>query len=181
VARHAAADDPNGGDDNGLVLAYSFDEGKAVDTSGKGSNGTVEKATSVEGRFGRALMFVNAGNTTSAAQTLVDHRWSADLPLMPRAMVLAGDVLFIAGPPDLVDEEQAAQTLTDPATQASLLEHAAALDGRKGALLWAVSASDGQRLAEQRLDAPPVFDGMAAAAGKLLLVTVDGKVLCFGP
>jgi hypothetical protein len=82
--------------------------------------------------------------------------------------------------PDLVDEEQALQGLADSATQASLAEYAAALEGKNGAMLWAVSASDGRRLAQQPLDAPPVFDGLAAADGKLFLVTVDGKVVCFG-
>jgi hypothetical protein len=44
--------------------------------------------------------------------------------------------------------------------------------------LWAVSAATGDRLAEQRLDASPVFDGMAAAGSRLYLATTDGKVLC---
>jgi len=33
---------------------------------------------------------------------------------------------------------------------------------------WAVSAADGKKQAECRLDAPPVFDGMAAANGCLV-------------
>ena len=46
--------------------------------------------------------------------------------------------------------------------------------------LLAVSTSDGKKLAEYRLDAPPVFDGLAAAGGQLYLATIDGKVVCFG-
>ena len=48
-------------------------------------------------------------------------------------------------------------------------------------LLWAVSKTDGQRLAEFRLDSPPVWDGMAAAYGCLYLSNQDGSVLCLGP
>jgi hypothetical protein len=34
-------------------------------------------------------------------------------------------------------------------------------------------------VADYTLDAPPVFDGMAAANGRLYVVTTDGKVACF--
>lgn len=165
----------------GLVLALSFDEGKIADASGQDNQGTIERAAVVPGKFGQALRFAGQGSRSPSGRILVNHRWTANLPLMPRAMVLAGDVLLVAGPPDLVDEEQAAQTLAAPETQAKLAEYAAALAGRRGAMLWAVSASDGQPLAQQPLDAPPVFDGMAAADGQLVLTTTDGKVLCFGP
>jgi len=50
----------------------------------------------------------------------------------------------------------------------------------RGALLWAVSAVDGKRLAQLELDALPVWDGMAAAKGRLYLTTADGSVRCFG-
>jgi hypothetical protein len=43
----------------------------------------------------------------------------------------------------------------------------------------AVSSADGKKLAEYDLDSPPIFDGMAAAAGRLYMSTVDGKVICF--
>ena len=51
--------------------------------------------------------------------------------------------------------------------------------GKKGALLWAVATADGKKLAEYKLDSVPVFNGMAAANGRLYLVTKDGKILCF--
>ena len=56
----------------------------------------------------------------------------------------------------------------------------AALEGRKGAVLWAVSTRDGKKLTEAPLKAPPVPDGMAAAGGMLFLATIDGNVLCLG-
>ena len=107
------------------------------------------------------------------------YHWSEDLPLLVRAMVLAGQTLFVAGPPDLVDEQDAAARIAAPTIQAKLAEYSAALQGKRGALLLAVSTSDGKKLAEYRLDYPPTWDGMAAAQGQLFLTTVDGKVLCF--
>ncbi len=85
------------------------------------------------------------------------------MPLRVRALVLSRDRLFIAGPPDLVPAD-------DPLT---------AIEGRRGAALWSVSATDGKRLAEFELDALPVFDGLIAANGYLFLTTQDGKVCCF--
>ena len=54
----------------------------------------------------------------------------------------------------------------------------AAFEGRKGAVLRAYSADGGKMLAEQKLDAPPVFDGLIAVSGRLLLCTTDGRVVC---
>ena len=52
--------------------------------------------------------------------------------------------------------------------------------GRKGGLLRAVSTTDGKKLAECRLDSIPVFDGMSAADGKVLVSLVNGSVVCYG-
>ncbi len=46
------------------------------------------------------------------------------------------------------------------------------------ALLMAISAIDGTELARYRLDSAPVFDGMAAANGRLYLSLENGQVLC---
>ena len=89
-------------------------------------------------------------------------KWEQWIPVRVRAMVKAGDVLFIAGPPDVLDPE-------DPL---------AAFEGRRGAVLQAVSTDDGKPLAEMPLDSPPVFDGMVAANGKLYLTTRNGYVMC---
>jgi hypothetical protein len=47
-------------------------------------------------------------------------------------------------------------------------------------VLWAVSAADGNQLAEIKLESPPVFDGMIAANERLYISTTDGKVVCLG-
>jgi outer membrane protein assembly factor BamB len=90
-------------------------------------------------------------------------KWSKQIPLRARAMVLAGDKLFVAGPPDEVPKD-------DPY---------ASFDGKLGASLWVVSAADGRKLAERPLKSQPAFDGLIAAAGRLYLTTEDGGVLCF--
>jgi hypothetical protein len=108
----------------------------------------------------------------------VSFDWTEDMPVLVRAMVLADKTLFLAGPPDLVDEEQSLKEFDQEATQKQLARQAAALEGAEGMLLWAVSAADGKKLAELKLKSVPVFDGMAAAGGRLYMATLDGKVLC---
>jgi len=88
------------------------------------------------------------------------HDW---VPIRMRAMVLAGPTLFVAGPADELVEG-------DPM---------ATFDNRKGGVLRAVGAGDGKKLAEQKLDAPPVFDGLIAARGCLYMSTTDGRVIRF--
>ena len=57
-------------------------------------------------------------------------------------------------------------------------EALAAFQGKRGALLRAVSAADGSTLAECKLSSPPVWDGMAAAGGRLYIATEAGTVIC---
>jgi outer membrane protein assembly factor BamB len=91
-------------------------------------------------------------------------RWQQKVPVRVRAMLVAGEHLLLAGPPDVVPA-------SDPF---------GSFDGRLGTLLWVVSTKDGAKLAEHKLSSLPVFDGMAAANGKLFLSTTDGRVTCFG-
>jgi len=109
-----------------------------------------------------------------------DTRWTQEkLPLLVRAMVLAGGNLYTAGPPCIADEKAAFYEPDAQANRDALAEQEAAWEGKKGGLLRVVSASDGQKLTEYRLDSVPVWDGMAAANGRLYMATIDGKVLCF--
>ncbi len=205
IARHYAAPDRKDAKDARLVLCMSFDTGDAKDESGRGNHGRIEGAKPAQGKVRGALAFAPLQGSVGApppkkpqsakraakpapkkrtsgqpAGFHVMHHWTQDLPLVVRAMVQAGDTLFIAGPPDVVDEEEAAQRLGTPEIQAQLAEHDGALVGRRGGLLWAVSTIDGARLGELRLSAPPAWDGMAAAGGRLYVATIDGNVLCFG-
>jgi hypothetical protein len=79
-------------------------------------------------------------------------------------MALAGDVLFVAGTPVAFPKDDLAK----------------AYEGRMGGVLWAVSAETGEKLAEYRLDAAPVWDSIAVARGRLYIATQDGKLRCFG-
>ena len=94
-------------------------------------------------------------NTTTPPQ-----KWSARLPLRPRAMLRAGDMLFLAGVPET-------PTPGDP--------HAT-FEGRAGGMLHTASTGDGKPLAYRKLKSPPVWDGLAAAGGKLYMSAMDGSV-----
>ncbi len=88
------------------------------------------------------------------------ERWSRSVTIQVRAMVLTEKMLFVAGPP--ADAGDGPQERGE----------------NKGALLIAISASDGTELRQYRLDACPVFDGMAAANGRLYLSLTNGRILC---
>ena len=109
----------------------------------------------------------------------VSRKWILEKPeLIAKAMVLADQTLFVAGPPDVVDEENIWGRTLEPEVQAKLQAQSAALEGHQGALLWAVSAADGSKLAEYKLESVPAFDGMAAANGRLYLSMKNGCILC---
>ncbi len=187
IQRHVA--DP-GKTDSGATLAlhFSFEkekwnprgEGKVTDKSGNGNDGATEGLRSDLGHVGRAGKFIGAKPGILRLPFAVRHRWAQEIPMFVRAMVLAGKTLFIAGPPDLVDEEKVTRALIASETRKALAEQRDALEGKKGALLWAVSASDGNKLAEQKLPAMPVFDGMIAAAGRIYYATTDGRIIALG-
>jgi outer membrane protein assembly factor BamB len=83
-------------------------------------------------------------------------KWTKKVPIHVRAMVLAEKVLFVAGPPFDLNAD----------------------DKDSGSMLLAFSASDGAELARYPLHSPPVFDGMAAANGRLYLSLENGRLLC---
>jgi hypothetical protein len=112
--------------------------------------------------------------------TRFGYEWSDDVPVQACAMVHAGQTLFVAGPPSIINDDEAVRSLSEPQIQEKVREQEEAFEGRKGAILAAVSASDGKGLAVYKLASMPVFDGLAAANGKLYLSTTDGKVLCLG-
>jgi len=113
--------------------------------------------------------------------TALDYRWMHEEPdVMARAMVLAGDRLFVAGPRDVVDEKAMWGLSNQQEFQEKMAEQAAWLRGEHGGVMQVFSKTDGEKLAECKLDSLPAFDGLIAAAGKLYLVTQDGSVACYG-
>jgi outer membrane protein assembly factor BamB len=101
---------------------------------------------------------------TRASGVASSQRWSSNIPLTGKALVLAGDVLFVAGTPVAFPSNDLAK----------------AYEGRMGGVLWAASAETGERTAEYKLDAPPAWDGMAVASGMLYISLEDGRVMCMG-
>lgn len=89
--------------------------------------------------------------------------WSDRVLIRIRAMALTPDKLLVAGPPDVVDPD-------DPL---------GAFEGRKGGILQVVETNSGEKLSEYRLPSPPVFNGIAAARGRLFLAEKDGSVSCY--
>ncbi len=111
--------------------------------------------------------------------TAVRYQWNLDQPAVQvRALVAAGNALVLAGHPDFIDERRAFRLPDDPSVQRLLRKQAEALAGRHGGRVWIVSKTSGKPMARYRLDAPPVFDGMAAVPGRVVLASLDGKVSC---
>lgn len=164
-----------------LALFCSFDDGTASDQSPNGNDGKLDGNHATDGKIGGAIRF-QGGGTAGGPDTFVKHHWTKDLPLMVRAMAKAGDVLFIAGPADLIDEEETFQKLAarDPYVHVQLAQQNDAFEGKLGGRLQAVSAIDGKTLFEFHLNSLPIWDSMAAANGKLYLSTAAGAVHCFG-
>ena len=137
------------------VLAVSFDDGSARDLSTSRNNGTLEGGKLVDGKFGKAIQFsagdAKGNNNTKPGNSLVDPKWTQDVPIYVRGMVLAGPNLFIVGPPDIIDEEETFQKLTekDEEVQKLLSAQDQALNGKDGSLLLSVNTDTGE--IEQRL------------------------------
>ncbi len=110
----------------------------------------------------------------------VKKQWARDIPLLVRAMVLADETLFLAGPPDLIDEPKTLSTFSSPQTQELLARQAAALEGNEGAVLYAVSTGKGEQLAVHKLGDLPVFDGMIASGQRLYFSSTGGRVVALG-
>jgi hypothetical protein len=95
--------------------------------------------------------------------------WSKDLKLQPRAMVLAGDKLCLAGWIDAVVIEPKTGRPKDRSNP-----------DPRDSVLRIYSADKGKQVSESKLESEPVFDGMAAAYGKLFLSLKNGKIICLG-
>jgi hypothetical protein len=181
IARHAASVENVDVENARLVVRYSFDKGDAADDTGgenpgvlPGIPGLVEPAA---GRFGGAMKF--AGRAAENRINRIKFHWAEDIPFFVRAMAVADKTLFIAGPPDLVDEAAVRKRLSEEDVQQQLVKQANSLNGKEGALLWAVSTADGKKTAAYQLAEMPAWDSMAAANGRLYWTTVEGKVVCW--
>ncbi|MEA1950555.1 MAG: PQQ-binding-like beta-propeller repeat protein [Planctomycetota bacterium] len=108
--------------------------------------------------------------------------WTGEIPILARGMSLCGETLFVAGPPNLlVRSPEDVKDEYHIASVEALRRQREALSGKKGARLLAVSAKDGGKLMDYKLDAPPVWDGLSAAHRRLFVATTDGRVSCLKP
>jgi hypothetical protein len=125
--------------------------------------------------FGQTLGTQPADPSRRSPESPAGNRpdWTRRVPVLARAMLLARQTLFVAGPADKVNEVPHAPAAVDPLSES--------LEAIRGGRLLAVSATDGKTLADYELPSPPVFDGMAAAQGRLYLSTRMGKVICLAP
>ena len=128
-------------------------------------------------RFAMVLLLLTLAGSKPAAVRAASHDRKKTHPLCRSE---DGKTLFIAGPPDVLDEEEGWKNIKDPAYAAKLQAQLDALRGKQGSRLWAVSADSGKKLTECRIESVPIYDGMAGARGRLYLAMEDGSVICFG-
>lgn len=165
-----------GQEEEGPVLAFSFESGKAKDLSGNGNHGRIRGAKPVKGISGRALRFIGGGGWN--VPVWVKYNWRGTVPLHVRAMAATREKLFIAGFPALVDEEKAFDTYGTEETQLKLLAERDSYEGKKGGILVVLSKKDGKGLSSYKLEFPPRWDGMACANGKIYISNIKGTLLC---
>jgi outer membrane protein assembly factor BamB len=90
--------------------------------------------------------------------------WKHRIPIRVNAMAVTKKHLFVAGPPDMVDDK-------DPL---------GAFEDRKGGVLCVFDKAGGGKRSQTVLCSAPVFNGMAVARGRLFVTMRDGSVAAFG-
>jgi len=112
-------------------------------------------------------------------------------PLASRVLVGLGFCLIAPWTAGVASGGEAQDILSAAGVQGGLVVHVGCGEGPRPASRRASQAAgeaaeeegqaDGEKLAECRLDAPPVFDGMASAGGRLYLALQNGRVVCMAP
>ena len=166
------------------VLLYSLDKGRAQDGSGMKNHGEVVNPAVVAGKVGDAISFAGMSAAPKKGKKPapeVAKVWNEEVPLLVRAMVKSEDYVFVAGPPDIMDEEETFKKLTerDPKVHELLAKQNDALQGKMGGVMQVYSAVDGYKMANYKIESLPAWDGLIAAGGKLFMVTADGKGICY--
>ncbi|UCG46462.1 MAG: PQQ-binding-like beta-propeller repeat protein, partial [Phycisphaerales bacterium] len=71
--------------------------------------------------------------------TAAKIQWTFNQPaLIARSLTVAGNTLFVAGPPDLIDERRAFHNPDDPDVREKLKRQVEALEGKHGGQIWAL-------------------------------------------
>jgi hypothetical protein len=163
-----------------LVFATTFDDGKAQDISGNENHGQPVGLNPAPGKVGKAFRFTGRGSRGGGSY--VEFDWTRGIPLYVQAMVLANKSLFVCGPADLLDDEESFKKIMagDKQVQQQLAHQDAVLEGSEGATLMVLSTETGEARKVSQLENLPIWDGMAAANGKLFIVTRAGTIICLG-
>jgi hypothetical protein len=163
-----------------LMLHYTFDDTDTTDASGHKNDGELVGGDAVDGRIGDAIRFSGVLPGASMAGK-IPYNWSVAPSVLVRGMVASPNCLFVAGPTDILNEDEAVKQMDDEAVMEQLAEQDEAMLGKKGGVLQAVSTQDGTTLGTLSLTTIPVWDGLAAGGGNLYLSGVDGTVRCYKP
>ncbi|MCY3012704.1 MAG: PQQ-binding-like beta-propeller repeat protein [Planctomycetota bacterium] len=160
---------------------------QGVKKAGAEANNSKKKATRAAATESNASAPAPpAANQTTSSQaqgnSFVKPKWTSDVPIYVRAMVLSGNKLFIAGPLDIIDEEKTFKQLSerDPEVQSLLAKQDDAMEGKFSGKLLTVDCDSSTVESEIDLGTLPAWDGMAGANGSLFLSTTDGQLICFG-
>ena len=178
------------------VLVIGFDKQTADDTSPNqletkaapglkydlgAKGGYAVHISSEEAKTGTAAAAAQKNGTKAPANGyFVEPHWAHEIPIIARGMALANNVLFVAGPDDIVDEEDALERMTkgDTSIEPSLKQQDELLDGKHGAVVLAVDTVSGEVKSTTKLTSPPQWDGMSAAKGAVFVSQLDGSVVC---
>jgi outer membrane protein assembly factor BamB len=114
--------------------------------------------------FGSKISAVGAKKSSPGPSPL---SWSIEEMIQPRAMVLSGRQLFLAGWLDSMEIELKTGRPKNPKNP----------DPHES-VLQVYSTDDGKRTSQYKLEADPVFDGAAAAYGQLFIALKNGKLVC---
>jgi outer membrane protein assembly factor BamB len=89
--------------------------------------------------------------------------WQRPIPIRPSSLAVAGDQLVLAGT-DLTAKD---------------VDYAAAFRGQGPGQLITTSAQDGQIRQTKDLQSAPVWNGLAIAAGRIILSLRNAKIVCY--
>jgi hypothetical protein len=110
----------------------------------------------------------------------LDYNWIIEEPeILAKAMVLANDRIFIAGPRDVADEKEFWGRSNEKIFHEKMSEQADWFKGKHGGIMQVFSKKDGRKLAEKKLAYLAAFDGLIAASGKLYMATECGSIICY--
>ncbi|MBL9115973.1 MAG: PQQ-binding-like beta-propeller repeat protein [Verrucomicrobiaceae bacterium] len=173
------------------ALVLTFDQSSGADASGNRNNGQLAVQSFVPGMNDKGMALRLATDAPKAGPGsevqmpangyFVDPQWTKDVPIIARGMAVAQKTIFVAGPEDVVDEEDAVVRMGkgDETILPLVQKMDDNLEGKNGGLLLAVNTEDGAVVSTLKLDSPPAWDGLTVAQGCVFMSTLDGRVICF--